>query len=383
MYRLVVSVLLCSLAASCFAMGAEEGLPKKSSIDPEVMLVIRNAVISNNTKEVIRIAELLYSVEGIGLIKILNRMLSEIGIQNDATRAGRYWCSAFQKIEVSSASKRALPANPSLIWAQHIFDAIEDNNSDQLIEILETMIDKIGFVPALHIMNIMIANLAHESLLLNDAYTRLVSCFQLLSPQSHIKLPMPIVSQQQGPVKHQSQQKESAAAAQHPISQNDIVNTRASLKHSAPIMHKVVSQPVLHYSLKPVSQRQVACNMSMIPVTKGTEKKTQPKISATEQKPVAQAPRVLKTTMANTKLPTVSPRQKAAVRITAQTLQEQFAQKAHEFVSPKGKTIDAQDSSLDSEWQDDSEIPSGYSDKASAQLLFNQSPKNKSVIYSG
>ena len=251
MNRLIVSLLLCMASLPGTMMGSLEKFPQKSSVNQEFLAMIRDAVISNDVMKVLRTAEALYSTsEGSELIQVLNTMLCQLGRHNEASQALRSRMASFQRAEIPAAPKRALPVNPGLIFAQRIFDAIENDNPDELVTVIEDMVFQIHLVHSLNIMNIMIVNLAQERLADTRAYATLRSCFQMLSPQVPVKLPVPQVPQRKKPAA-----RPAPAAAPAVARRTEKVGTTAHVQIQRPAPTPIAQDVLLERlnSLKPVA----------------------------------------------------------------------------------------------------------------------------------
>ncbi len=219
--------------------------PQSSPFDDETLTLIMNALRKNDVNGVLRSAELMYSIDETQAIRILNKLLGDTAGQTNATKALYSWIASFQRSEAPVMSKRILPPDPGLMYAQRIFDAIEVDNSNELVEAIESMICQIGLVPSLHIMNIMIANLASEALSHQHAYRTLKSSFEMLSPKISVKLPTPTAQERKKIIKKKPEDhaptviirtvKVGSAAAACPVSQDLLQTKKHALKAPTPL----------------------------------------------------------------------------------------------------------------------------------------------------
>ena len=291
MNRLVASMLLCMSVAPGFVKAAAHDCcqKQKSAVNQELLSVIRTSVISNEVEKVLRGAEVLYSIVRAQVIELLNSMLDQIGKSNEASQALRSWMASLQRAEVPVARRRALPADPGIIFAQRIFDAIENDNSQELVAVIEEMIDRIHLVRSLNIMNIMIVNLSQERLSASGAYATLKECFKMLSPREPVKLPVPVVPPRKKPVASSSSSAipsvgmrvttGGAAAqvqtlaqvqkpAQCPIASDALLNKREALKPVyVPVKAASAAAPQIgQHLLRPVPQSKTKASHAVAPL---------------------------------------------------------------------------------------------------------------------
>ena len=121
-----------------FAMGSADKSPQKSS---NMLAGLRTAVLLNDVDEVLRKAEFLNRIGGIEVVRVLNSILCEVGVQNEASYALRAWITSLQRdpmpempLQVPAPATLAVPTpqrppSPRLQQTHAQLEALKEQNS--------------------------------------------------------------------------------------------------------------------------------------------------------------------------------------------------------------------------------------------------------------
>jgi hypothetical protein len=180
---------LVAFARTEIRIPATENRVQNSGVYQGFLARIQACVNDNDVKSVLKVAEALYSINGAACIQQLQALLDHIGKNNRSSEALRSRLAAFAKVEIRVPARQAIQANLFAEFAQRLFDAIVFDNSEELTEIIEGMIDQLGLPSSLNVMNNIIENLARERMSRLRSYDELKSCFTMLNGQSNKAIP--------------------------------------------------------------------------------------------------------------------------------------------------------------------------------------------------